>query len=363
MNVAFQGVHGAYSEAAARSNLGTDIATAPCETFAEVFDRVERRRSDRGVIPIENSLAGSIHENYDLLLAHALHIVGEQHERIEHALMCPVRGSLGGLTTVRSHPQALAQCSRFLLSHPSHDRRCRFSTPPGPRRPLHARRTQRRRNRRDVRRPAVRAQDTEKEHREQPQQLYPVPRPRPGALEVRARDEDALEHRLYAGGEQAGNPLSYPRGLRAPRHRPAQDRVTPRSTLPVRVPVLRRHRGGASRGPGRARIRPPAGRSSPSSGSSARIPPPAPPPGDVGPERRGRPEMKRAARGRGASFNTPNRFESLHREIFPPDLAEDPATDAEGEPRRDRSRHATSRTAPGRSSYGTTARISRSHSA
>lgn len=119
MNVAFQGVHGAYSEAAARAMLGKDIASAPCETFAEVFDRVERRRSDRGVIPIENSLAGSIHENYDLLLAHSLHIVGEIHQRIEHALLAPAHSTLGDLTSVRSHPQALAQCSRFLLAHPA----------------------------------------------------------------------------------------------------------------------------------------------------------------------------------------------------------------------------------------------------
>ncbi len=119
MNVAFQGVHGAYSEAAARAMLGSGVTTAPCQTFSEVFDRVERRRSDRGVIPIENSLAGSIHENYDLLLAHGLHIVGEMHRRIEHALMCPPRGTLERVTTVRSHPQALAQCSRFLLAHPS----------------------------------------------------------------------------------------------------------------------------------------------------------------------------------------------------------------------------------------------------
>jgi arogenate/prephenate dehydratase len=119
MNVAFQGVHGAYSEAAARAMLGKEIATAPCETFGEVFDRVERRHSDRGVIPIENSLAGSIHENYDLLLSHGLHIVGEIHERIEHALLCHPRSTLADLTSVRSHPQALAQCSRFLLAHPA----------------------------------------------------------------------------------------------------------------------------------------------------------------------------------------------------------------------------------------------------
>jgi prephenate dehydratase len=119
MNVAFQGVHGAYSEAAARAMLGNDIATTPCATFGDVFDRVERRRSDRGVIPIENSLAGSIHENYDLLLAHRLHIVGEAHERIEHALMAPAHSRLADLTSVRSHPQALAQCSRFLRAHPA----------------------------------------------------------------------------------------------------------------------------------------------------------------------------------------------------------------------------------------------------
>jgi prephenate dehydratase len=119
MNVAFQGVHGAYSEAAARTMLGKEIATSPCETFGEVFDRVERRRSDRGVIPIENSLAGSIHENYDLLLSHELHIVGETHERIEHALLCVPRSTLGDLTSIRSHPQALAQCSKYLLAHPA----------------------------------------------------------------------------------------------------------------------------------------------------------------------------------------------------------------------------------------------------
>jgi len=119
MNVAFQGVHGAYSEQAARGVLGRGITTSPCATFAEVFDHVERRRADRGIIPVENSLAGSIHENYDLLLERDLHIVGETHLRIEHALLAPRASTLGALTTVRSHPQALAQCSRFLQAHPA----------------------------------------------------------------------------------------------------------------------------------------------------------------------------------------------------------------------------------------------------
>ena len=119
MNVAFQGVHGAYSEQAARGMLGRGITTSPCATFAEVFDRVEGRHADRGVIPIENSLAGSIHENYDLLLERSLHIVGESHLRIEHALLAPPRSTIGRLASVRSHPQALAQCSRFLQAHPS----------------------------------------------------------------------------------------------------------------------------------------------------------------------------------------------------------------------------------------------------
>ena len=119
MNAAFQGVHGAYSEQAARDVLGRTITTSPCATFAEVFDRVERRQADRGVIPVENSLAGSIHENYDLLLARDLHIVAETHLRIEHALMAPKAATFEALRAVRSHPQALAQCSRFLRSHPS----------------------------------------------------------------------------------------------------------------------------------------------------------------------------------------------------------------------------------------------------
>ncbi len=114
MRVAFQGIHGAYSEVAATKFYSARCTTLPLERFEDVFAAVERKRADRGIIPIENSLAGSIHQNYDLLLARKLHIVGEVHLRIEHVLMCHPSSSLKQITHVRSHPMALAQCSSFL---------------------------------------------------------------------------------------------------------------------------------------------------------------------------------------------------------------------------------------------------------
>ncbi|HKP94339.1 MAG TPA: prephenate dehydratase [Fibrobacteria bacterium] len=113
MKAAFQGVHGAYSELAGKQLLGPRTQTLPCESFEDVFEAVAAGKAERGVLPIENSLAGSIHQNYDLLLARDLHIVGEAHLKVEHVLMCHPSASLKDLTQVRSHPQALAQCSRF----------------------------------------------------------------------------------------------------------------------------------------------------------------------------------------------------------------------------------------------------------
>ena len=118
MRVAFQGVHGAYSEVAAHNFFNRTCTTLPCESFEEVFNAVARKRADRGIVPIENSLAGSIHQNYDLLLSRTLHIVGELHQRVEHVLMCHPSSTLKNLTHVRSHPQALAQCSSYFSHHP-----------------------------------------------------------------------------------------------------------------------------------------------------------------------------------------------------------------------------------------------------
>ncbi len=116
MLVAYQGVPGAYSEKAARA-LFPGCRTLPCATFAEVFAAVESRRADAAAVPVENSLAGSIHENYDHLARHALKVVGETYVRVEHALMAPKDARLKDIREVRSHPQALAQCAGFFAAN------------------------------------------------------------------------------------------------------------------------------------------------------------------------------------------------------------------------------------------------------
>jgi prephenate dehydratase len=118
VRIAFQGIHGAYSEVAAKTTLGSSVHTIPMDSFDNVFEAVRKSKADRGVLPIENSLAGSIHQNYDLLLQNNLHIVGETHLRIEHALLCHPSSHLRDLKQVRSHPQALAQCSVFFSRNP-----------------------------------------------------------------------------------------------------------------------------------------------------------------------------------------------------------------------------------------------------
>src|SRR5262245_42561644 len=113
-SVAFQGERGAYSEIAARSFFGNKIELLPSETFNLVFKKVEKKVAGFGVIPIENSLAGSIHQNYDLLLKHQLRIIGEQNLRISHNLIENASSSLSEIRRVFSHPQALMQCQNSM---------------------------------------------------------------------------------------------------------------------------------------------------------------------------------------------------------------------------------------------------------
>lgn len=114
MKVAFQGERGAYSEAASIAYFGDGIEPIPCESFDLVFESVESDRTERGVIPIENSLAGSIHRNYDLLLRHTLHIVGEKIFRVQHCLIAHPGTAKDDVKQVWSHPQALAQCEHYI---------------------------------------------------------------------------------------------------------------------------------------------------------------------------------------------------------------------------------------------------------
>lgn len=117
LRVAYQGERGAFSESAARRLLG-QTTTLPFSSFEEMFDSVLRGEADCCVAPIENSLAGSIHRNYDLLLESDLAIRGETNLRIVHNLLAPQMTELRKVRRVYSHPVALAQCGRFLRAHP-----------------------------------------------------------------------------------------------------------------------------------------------------------------------------------------------------------------------------------------------------
>jgi prephenate dehydratase len=116
--VAFQGERGSFSEEAAHKHLGRRIRVQPCETFAATFQSAAGGTSRYCLVPIENTLAGSVYENYDLLLENHLHIVAEVNLRIVHNLIVFPGTGLADLRQVYSHPVALAQCSRFFRSRP-----------------------------------------------------------------------------------------------------------------------------------------------------------------------------------------------------------------------------------------------------
>ena len=119
MQTAFQGETGAFSEQAVQA-LFPDATAVPCASFEAVFAAVVGGDVDRGVVPIENSLFGSVHINYDLLQAHAVQIVGALQLRVRHNLMVVPGTDLAAIARVFSHPQALGQCQDYLRQHLPH---------------------------------------------------------------------------------------------------------------------------------------------------------------------------------------------------------------------------------------------------
>ena len=115
--IAFQGERGAFSEEAALKLLGSDIALVPCGTFDATFSAIEDGLADYVLAPMENSLAGSVHRSFDLLVESGLHIVGEVIIPIAHNLIAPPGATFEGLISVASHPVALAQCERFFATY------------------------------------------------------------------------------------------------------------------------------------------------------------------------------------------------------------------------------------------------------
>lgn len=114
MRIAFQGVAGAFGEEALAQQFGTGVDRVALASFTAVFEAVATGTVGAGVVPIENSLAGSVLETYDLLLQHDVQVVGEIALPVRHCLLAPPGTNLANVTRCWSHPQALAQCAPFL---------------------------------------------------------------------------------------------------------------------------------------------------------------------------------------------------------------------------------------------------------
>jgi prephenate dehydratase len=116
--IAFQGDRGAFSEEAALKLLGQEIALVPCGSFDATFSATRDGAADFVLAPMENSLAGSVHRSFDLLVESGLHIIAEVVIPIVHNLIGLPGTNVAGLVSVESHPVALAQCEQFFIQHP-----------------------------------------------------------------------------------------------------------------------------------------------------------------------------------------------------------------------------------------------------
>jgi prephenate dehydratase len=116
--IAFQGERGAFSEEAALKLLGANITLVSCATFDATFSAIRNQAADYVLAPMENSIAGSVHRSFDLLVESGLHIVGEVIIPIVHNLIGMPGATLDRIASLESHPVALAQCEQFFIAHP-----------------------------------------------------------------------------------------------------------------------------------------------------------------------------------------------------------------------------------------------------
>jgi prephenate dehydratase len=126
MKIAFQGIRGAYSEMALHVHFGKTAQTVSCDTFDDVFDAVNSGAATYGFIPVENTIAGTVVENYDLLFANDVLVIAEAYMCIRHTLLGKKGARLEDIEEALSHPHALKQCKDYLKSRnirpvPSYD--------------------------------------------------------------------------------------------------------------------------------------------------------------------------------------------------------------------------------------------------
>ena len=117
MKIAYQGIKGAYSEAAVYKHFGKDAEAIGYELSEEVFEAVANGKADYGLLPFDNTIAGSVAVNYDLLLKNDVYAIAEVFLGIKHALLSHKNNKVADIKKVYSHPHALEQCRDFVRKH------------------------------------------------------------------------------------------------------------------------------------------------------------------------------------------------------------------------------------------------------
>lgn len=126
--VAIQGERGAFSHVAARQLFGSEAGIVVCRGFDELFDAVERGNAERGMVPVENTLAGAVQHSMDLLVERSLHAVAETRVAVRLCLAVPPGRTLDQVRSAASHPVALQQCRGFFRGHPDIEAKVAYDT-------------------------------------------------------------------------------------------------------------------------------------------------------------------------------------------------------------------------------------------